>query len=101
MRAWRQILSSLVVCFFARGIYDPETVKQVLDVAGYHVEVDELQWLGYEILKEKNRFKIREGFDPEKLRIPSRIFETASSRGAISEEEIRNSVTNYFRKLGI
>ncbi len=99
--AWRQILSSLVVCFFARGIYDPETVKQVLDVAGYHVEVDELQWLGYEILKEKNRFKIREGFDPEKLRIPSRIFETASSRGAISEEEIRNSVTNYFRKLGI
>ncbi|MFH1179463.1 MAG: aldehyde ferredoxin oxidoreductase family protein [Candidatus Bathyarchaeota archaeon] len=99
--AWRQILSSLVVCFFARGIYDPETAKQVLDVAGYHVEVDELQWLGYEILKEKNRFKIREGFDPEKLRIPSRIFETASSRGAISEEEIRNSVTNYFRKLGI
>jgi aldehyde:ferredoxin oxidoreductase len=24
--SWRQILSSLVVCFFARGIYDPETV---------------------------------------------------------------------------
>jgi aldehyde:ferredoxin oxidoreductase len=98
--AWRQILSSLVVCFFARGIYDSETVKRCLDVAGFHVEPEELEWLGYEILKEKNRFKMQMGFDPEKLRIPSRIYETQSPRGAITEEEIRDSVASYFKRLG-
>ena len=98
--AWRQILSSLVVCFFARGIYDPETVKRCLNVAGFHVEANELEWLGYEVLKEKNRFKVREGFDPDKLRIPSRIYETASPRGEITEEMIRSGVADFFKKLG-
>jgi len=98
--AWRQILSSLVVCFFARGIYDPETVKRCLNVAGFHVEANELEWLGYEVLKEKNRFKIREGFDPNKLRIPSRIYETPSPRGEITEEMIRSGVADFFKKLG-
>ena len=98
--SWRQILSSLVVCFFARGIYDKETVKKALKVAGHNVEDDELDWLGYEILKEKNRFKAREGFDPEKLRIPSRIYETPSPRGIIKEEEIREAVRRFYEELG-
>ena len=29
---WRQVLSSLVVCFFARGIYSPELVTRLLGV---------------------------------------------------------------------
>ena len=32
---WRQVLSSLVVCFFARGVYDRETVRAALAVAGF------------------------------------------------------------------
>ena len=98
--AWRQILSSLVICFFARGLYDPETVKQVLEVAGHHVEYDELMWLGYEILKEKNRFKAREGFNPESLKIPGRIYETPSSRGTLTEEDMRNAINLFFKELG-
>jgi aldehyde:ferredoxin oxidoreductase len=98
--AWRQILSSLVVCFFARGIYDPETVKRCLNVAGFHVEANELEWLGYEVLKEKNRFKVREGFDPLKLRIPSRVYETPSPRGDVTEEIIRSGVADFFKRLG-
>ena len=98
--AWRQILSSLVVCFFARGIYDTETVKEVLEVAGHHVEYDELMWLGYEILKEKNRFKAREGFNPEKLKIPRRIYETPSPRGALTEKDLRKAINIFFKELG-
>ena len=31
---WRQILSSLVVCFFARKVYTPEVITKALDALG-------------------------------------------------------------------
>lgn len=75
---WRQILSSLVVCFFARGIYKPQTVAAALRTAGFDRSADELAALGAAIHREKYQFKIREGFSPEDLRIPGRILQTGS-----------------------
>ena len=75
---WRQVLSSLVVCFFARGIYSPELVARLLAVAGFDLSTDDLQRIGREIHSEKYRFKIREGFAADSVRIPERIFETSS-----------------------
>ncbi len=97
--SWRQILSSLVVCFFARGIYDPETVVKTLHVSGHNFSLDDLDKLGKEILLMKNKFKVREGFTPTELRIPSRIFETPTARGKINEIEIKNAVQKYFKLL--
>jgi len=75
---WRQVLSSLVVCFFARGIYTPERVSAALRTAGFDLSTERLTTLGEEIHREKYRFKIREGFSPEDLRLPKRIFQTPS-----------------------
>jgi len=98
--AWRQILSSLVVCFFARGIYDKETVLKTLETAGHHkVPPESLDKLGVEILREKNRFKEREGFKPRELRIPGRIFETPSPLGKVEEKYLRESVEEFYRLL--
>ena len=97
--AWRQILSSLVVCFFARGIYDRDTVINSLKIAGIKITNEELDRLGHEILALKNSFKKRHGFDPEKLRIPRRVFETESSRGPVAEDEIRYAISKYFSLL--
>lgn len=36
--SWRQILSSLVVCFFSRGIYKPEVVQRALGVVGFRMD---------------------------------------------------------------
>ena len=98
--AWRQILSSLVVCFFARGIYDKDTVLKTLETAGHHKVLPEsLDKLGVEILREKNRFKEREGFKPRELRIPGRIFETPSPLGKVDEKYLRESVEEFYRLL--
>lgn len=75
---WRQILSSIVVCFFARGIFLSDTVSKLLSVAGFDLQPEDLSRIGKEIHGEKYRFKYREGFSIDKLRIPERIFETAS-----------------------
>jgi aldehyde:ferredoxin oxidoreductase len=73
---WRQILSSLVVCFFARGIYTPELVAKALAAAGFAAGPNDLQRIGAEIHRDKYAFKFREGFAVEQLRLPNRIFQT-------------------------
>lgn len=97
--SWRQILSSLVICFFARNIYKPEIVVKALKTMGYDFTVEDLNKLGREILKKKYEFKFREGFDPSKLRIPKRILETPTPHGKLTEEEIRKAANLYFEKL--
>jgi len=97
--AWRQVLSSLVVCFFARGIYDKETVIKTLKTAGHRLQLDDLERVGMEILREKNRFKAREGFKHEELRIPSRIFETDSPLGKLDEKAVRGAISEFYRLL--
>jgi len=78
---WRQVLSSLVVCFFARGIYSPERTAAALRVAGFEYTAEDLQRIGADIHRRKYAFKFREGFSFETLRVPGRIFETPSPAG--------------------
>jgi len=56
---WRQILSSLVVCFFARGIYTPKICSEALSSAGFDIVKEDLMGIGEKIHQEKYRFKIQ------------------------------------------
>lgn len=47
---WRQILASLSVCFFARGVYTPEVTQKALATVGFDLSVEALNRLGGEIL---------------------------------------------------
>ncbi|HIP25129.1 MAG TPA: aldehyde:ferredoxin oxidoreductase [Archaeoglobus profundus] len=95
---WRQILSSLVVCFFARGIYKPELVVEAFKPLGIGITEDELLKKGERIYKEKLKLKVRMGFDIDKLRIPKRIFETECLHGRLDESYIREALEYYKRK---
>lgn len=97
--SWRQILSSLVLCFFARGIYKPELVLRTLKITGIDLTSDELNRLGKEILKKKYQFKVREGFDLSKLRLPKRIFETDTPLGKLAEKDIKDILKDYQKIL--
>jgi len=92
---WRQVLASLVVCFFARGLYTPEVVLQALACAGYEWSAEDMGRLGVETLRAKHAFKAREGFDPTHLRIPRRILETASPLGLVDEEFLRKAIAHF------
>ena len=60
----------------------------------------ELDGIGMEILREKNQFKVREGFKPSELRVPKRILETDSPLGKVDEHYLRESVEEFYRLLG-
>jgi aldehyde:ferredoxin oxidoreductase len=96
---WRQILSSLVVCFFARGIYQPQTVSNALQLAGVAMTTEELKRMGELIHREKYRFKFREGFSLESMRIPERIFQTPSLVGEWDEQYVRRTLDVVRKRL--
>ena len=96
---WRQILSSLVICFFARGVYKPELVVEAFKPLGYEFTVEDLQRLGKEIHLNKYRFKMREGFSLEKIKLPKRIFETPTPHGKLSEEFMQKLLDLFRQKI--
>ncbi len=97
---WRQLLASLVVCFFARGIYTLPLIQQALDALGIGRSDEDLHRLGADTLRLKYEFKRRAGFDMSLLHIPRRIFETASPLGAIDEAFMRQVMAWYAAHVG-
>jgi len=95
---WRQVLSSLVVCFFARGVYTPEVVCKALKPLGIETNEDELNRIGEKVYFEKLRLKKQMGFDVRKLRIPRRIFETETPHGRLDEGYIKRAL-EYYAKI--
>jgi aldehyde:ferredoxin oxidoreductase len=96
---WRQVLSSLVVCFFARGIYTPDVVSKLLPLLGFDLKIEEINRIGSEIYREKYRFKTQEGFSLDTLRIPQRIFETPSPVKEFDESYIRQALAHVKKIL--
>ncbi|MBE0479094.1 hypothetical protein IBX65_08285 [Candidatus Aerophobetes bacterium] len=96
---WRQILSSLVVCFFARGIYSTERVLETLHFAGFELNHNDLGRMGKSIHQEKYRFKLREGFSPHGMRFPERILETLSPAGQLDKEFINEVLAQFARTV--
>ena len=96
---WRQILSSLVICFFSREIYKRDVVIDALKCVGINMTEKDLERIGTEIHRSKYAFKLREGFSFEKLRIPRRIYETSSPLGMLKEEYFRDALAYFQQKM--
>jgi len=96
--AIRQILSSIAVCFFARGIYDLKMVSRGLKLVGFELDDKQLHDIGKQIHLSKYQFKVREGFEFDKLNIPERIYQTEDPTGQITKEFIHNGL-KYAQKL--
>lgn len=95
---FRQILSSLVICFFARGIYSKEIILETLQTVNINLTLEELDEIGKEIYRLKYEFKFREGFSFDNLHIPDRIYETNDPTGEIKKEYIEQGIV-YAKKL--
>jgi len=92
---WRQVLTSLVICLFARKVYDEETVLDALATTGFEWDEEALERLGTDTLRLKYAFKNREGFALDDLRIPKRILETPAPAGDFDESFLREAITHY------
>jgi aldehyde:ferredoxin oxidoreductase len=97
---WRQVLASLVVCFFARGLYTPDVTRDALACAGIEANEAKLREIGTETLQRKWAFKRHCGFDPASLHLPDRIFETPSPSGPIDRGAMEAALRSFADRMG-
>lgn len=96
---WRQVLSSLVVCFFARGLYQPDIVLKALQLTGFSLIQKELNRIGEEIHRQKYRFKMGHGFSLDDVHLPKRILETSTPFGLLEDSYIKSAVMHFKQLL--
>lgn len=89
---WRCVLESCGVCLFARDVYDRYMVVEALNTIGFNYDCGDLEKIGRTIYGLKYKFKFREGFTIQNLKIPSRIFEVDTANGRIKPEDIKKAL---------
>jgi aldehyde:ferredoxin oxidoreductase len=92
---WRYVLTSLVICLFARKVYSEKNVVEALKAIGINRSLKELKNLGKTAYQHAFDFKFREGFDFSQLRIPNRIFESPTANGKLDEAVFAGMMQKY------
>ena len=96
----RCMLNSLVMCLFARKIYDRKIILEALASVGLEMTDDDLTDAAKRIYAVKLRVKKALGFDLKDIRLPKRFFETPSIHGNLDENTTYEIISKYRDKLG-
>ena len=92
----RCVLNSLVICLFARNVYNNETIIKALDAIGITGYDDgKLNDLGTNIYRTKLQIKEKLGFKLTDVQLPQRVFET-TAMGEILDEGIAREMIAMF-----
>lgn len=81
----RCLLNSLIICLFARKVYDRSTIINVLKSVDKEYTNEELDQISKRIYQTKLRIKKALGFDLNNVKLPKKFFKTMSLSGMIDE----------------
>lgn len=95
----RCLLNSLVICLFARKVYDRETVRKALASIGQAYDDEELTAIARRNYATKLRIKKALGFDWGGITLPRRFFETPSANGVLDEDTVNEILRRYHARL--
>lgn len=97
--ASRIVLTSMVGCLFARGVYTTERLQQALASLGYEAVAANLDPAGRAIQRLRWRLRMRSGYDPVRAKIPKRYTEVVTWKGPIDAEYMETLRQTYAAKL--
>lgn len=95
----RCMLNSLIICLFARKVYDRQTILSALDAIGNTLTNDDLSAIATRIYKTKLRVKAMLGYDQTKVVLPKRFFQTPSMNGQLEEAVAYELIDMYNKKI--
>lgn len=95
----RNTLNCLIICLFARKIYQFPLVAEALSALGLCWTEDALFALGQKIYREKMALKKAMGFRPEKIFIPARFLETTAMQQQLLPETLEHLRRLMIEKL--
>jgi len=79
----RVLLTSMVACLFARGVYTDALLADCLRSVGYGTLADSLGTVSKNIQKLRWRARIATGYRPEEVEIPKRFLEITTGKGTM------------------
>jgi len=94
----RCMTNSLVMCLFARKIYDRQTILDALNSIGWSLTDEDLTAIGKRIYQIKLQIKNAMGFKQKSVKLPKRFFETPSMHGKLDEETAYRMIKKYTEK---
>lgn len=95
----RVLLTSMVACLFARGVYTDDLLSECLNTVGYGYLAGNLGPLSRNIqqLRWKNRFAT--GFRPEEVIIPQRFYEVTTVKGPLDSVFLDGLTAEYGKAI--
>ena len=93
--ASRCLMTSMVACLFARGVYKNDLLAECLQSVGYPELAANIEPLGRHIQKLRWQTRIGTGFTPESVTIPKRFFKIKTWKGPIDPEYLNTLKTKY------
>ncbi len=94
----RCMTNSLVMCLFARKVYDRQTILDALNSIGWKLTDQDLTDMAKRIYRTKLRIKERYGFRQKAVKLPRRFFETPCMRGVLDEATANRMIRKYVAK---
>lgn len=79
----RVLLTSMVSCLFARGVYGDSTLSECLRSVGYPALAESIGTVSAHVQKLRWQTRLRTGFDPRTVAIPKRFLEIETWKGKI------------------
>jgi aldehyde:ferredoxin oxidoreductase len=79
----RVLLTSMVSCLFARGVYGEQVLADCLRAVGYRELAEQTGTVARSVQKLRWRMRLGTGFDPRSVSIPKRFLEVETWRGRI------------------
>lgn len=95
----RCMLNSLVMCLFARKVYDRPTILMAFHAIGRDMTDQELSDIALRNYQTKLRVKKALGFKLEDIKLPKRFFETPSMHGKLDEETAKRMLADYQQRV--
>lgn len=95
----RVLLTSLVSCLFARGVYKPELLAECLVSVGLPDLAATMDKVSGEMQRLRWRMRLATGFEPEKSRVPKRFLEVETWAGKMDPVYLDAVRQNYIRAI--
>jgi len=94
----RCMTNSLIMCLFARKIYDRKSILEALNSIGWELTEEDLTVIGRRVCQTKLQIKKALGFQQKGVKLPKRFFETPSMTGMLNEVVAKSMIRKYAAK---
>jgi aldehyde:ferredoxin oxidoreductase len=95
----RNMLTSMVSCMFARGVYKEDLLKEALSTVGHADLADRFDQAAVNIQNLRWQLKLDSGFNPSTVKIPKRFTEVVNWKGGIDPEYMEKMKQAYAAEI--